>query len=149
MLEKLACESLILLFILLSYSTASRLKLFGVFSFLLHCQSWTRPPVGGGETLEEKLDGLHRHTTSAAVGLAAGFLRRRSQPFVHLWWRRCEEGRGGFRRFEAGGEASSGLAAGKPALLPLGSELHQSRGSWLNGSRLHVEASERKNKVQC
>lgn len=45
-----------------------------------------------------------------------------------------------------GGEASSGLAAGKPALLPLGSELHQSHGSWLNGSRLHVEASERKTK---
>lgn len=39
---------------------------------------------------------------------------------------------------------SSGLAAGKRARLPLGSEIHQSRRSWLNGRRLHVEASERK-----
>lgn len=55
------------------------------------------------------------------------------------------------RRGEAGGrgwrgEPSSGLATGKRALLPLGSELHQSPGSWLNGSRLHAEARERKTK---
>lgn len=51
-----------------------------------------------------------------------------------------------FEGVRRGGESSSGHAAGRRALLPLGSELHQSRGSWLNGSGLHVEASERKNK---